>query len=120
MKWKAALFFITMLSWYLAAWAAPFSKADLSDTAFLTGLLLIIIAGIAVIIKTGFLSLVTEGFKIIGERMIRKSNAMERADSQMKSDYKVQTFKASAAAFITQISFIAGIGSLIVSVINIF
>jgi hypothetical protein len=120
MKWKVSLFFLTILGWYLATLAVPFTKASLSNAAFLIGLFLLLIASIAIIFKTGFLTPVTEGFRIIGERMIRKSRAMERADKQIKNDNTIQSFKTNlAAVFITQSTLIVGAGSILISVVSI-
>ncbi|QXE01511.1 DUF3899 domain-containing protein [Terribacillus sp. DMT04] len=119
MKWKVSLFFLTILGWYVATLAVPFTKASLSNAAFLIGLFLLLIASIAIIFKTGFLTPVTEGFRIIGERVIRKSRAMERADKQIKNDYTIQSFKTNLGAFITQSTFIVGVGSILISVISI-
>ncbi|MFP7170891.1 DUF3899 domain-containing protein [Terribacillus sp. 7520-G] len=120
MKWKVSLFFLTMLAWYSVTMAASFSLADVSNTAFLIGLLLTIIAAIARILNTGFLTPMIQGFQMIGQRMIRKSRSAERADSQMKNDPDIQTFKSSLASFIMQSTFIIGISSILTSVVGIF
>ncbi|WP_366248142.1 DUF3899 domain-containing protein [Terribacillus aidingensis] len=120
MKWKVSLFFLTLLGWYIATVAAPFSLADVSNIAFLIGLILIIIAAIALILHTGFLTPLIQGFKIIGERMVRKSRSAEQADSQIKNDPNMQSFKANLAAHITQSTFIVGTSSILTSVIIIF
>ncbi|SEN50898.1 protein of unknown function [Terribacillus saccharophilus] len=120
MKWKVSLFFLTILGWYIATFAVPFSLTDLSNIAFLIGLILIIIAAIALILHTGFLTPLIQGFKIIGERMIRKSRSAEQADSQIKNDHNMQAFKANLATSITQSTFIVGAGSILTSVIGIF
>jgi hypothetical protein len=119
MKWKVSLFLLTLFGWYVATLAVPFTKASLSNAAFLIGLCLLLIASIAIIFKTGFLTPVTEGFRIIGDRMIRKSRAMERADKQIKNDYTIQSFKTNLAAFIMQSTFIVGAGSILISVVII-
>ncbi|MFS0559403.1 DUF3899 domain-containing protein [Terribacillus sp. 179-K 1B1 HS] len=119
MKWKVSLFFLTILGWYIATFAAPFSLADVSNIAFLIGLILIIIAAIALILHTGFLTPLIQGFKIIGERMVRKSRSAERADSQIKDDPNMKAFKANLADRITQSTFIVGASSIVTSVIII-
>ncbi|SDC38278.1 protein of unknown function [Terribacillus halophilus] len=120
MKWKVSLFFITILGWYIATFVAPFSLADVSNIAFLIGLILIIIAAIALILHTGFLTPLIQGFQIIGERVVRKSRSAERADSQIKDDPNMKAFKANLAARITQSTFIVGSSSILTSVIIIF
>lgn len=120
MKWKVSLFFLTIGGWYIATFAVPFSLTDLSNIAFLIGLILIIIAALALILHTGFLTPLIQGFKIIGERMIRKSRSAEQADSQIKNDHNMQAFKANLATSITQSTFIVGAGSILTSVIGIF
>ncbi|WP_176465640.1 DUF3899 domain-containing protein [Virgibacillus sp. 7505] len=119
MKWKVSLFFLTLLGWYIATVTAPFSLADVSNIAFLIGLILIIIAAIALILHTGFLTPLIQGFQIIGERMVRKSRSAEQADSQMRNDPNMRTFKANLAARITQSTFIVGTSSILTSVIII-
>ena len=120
MKWKVSLFFLTLLGWYIATVAAPFSLADVSNIAFLIGLILIIIAAIVLILHTGFLTPLIQGFQIIGERMVRKSRSAERADSEMRIDPNMQSFKANLAARIMQSTFIVGTSSILTSVIIIF
>ncbi|MFB1097405.1 DUF3899 domain-containing protein [Terribacillus sp. JSM ZJ617] len=117
MKWKVSLFFLTILGWYIATVAATFSLADVSNIAFLIGLILIIIAAIALILHTGFLTPLIQGFQLIGERMVRKSRSAEEADSQLRNDPNMKAFKASLAARITQSTFIVGTSSILTSVI---
>ena len=89
--------------WWVAAIGLKLgSRADLADSAFLIGLCLLILGVSAMIMKTGFLSPIVEGFKIIGERMIRRSRSMERADDLIQKDHDFQAFKSNLSTRITQ------------------
>lgn len=116
MKWKMGLVMMTVSGWVAAIGLKLGSRADLADSAFLIGLCLLILGVSAMILKTGFLSPIVEGFKIIGERMIRRSRSMERADDLIQKDHDFQAFKSTLSTRITQGTFIMGACSILISV----
>ncbi|MDR4934932.1 DUF3899 domain-containing protein [Rossellomorea marisflavi] len=119
MKWNVGLMLLTMTGWSVAMLVYPESKMDLTDSSFLVGLSLLIVAVSCMILKSGFLTPVSEGFKIIGERMIRKSRAMGRADELIKKDHEYQAFKSKISSRITQGTFTMGICSILFSLAGI-
>ncbi|MBV6684712.1 DUF3899 domain-containing protein [Bacillus sp. JRC01] len=116
MKWKMGLAMVTVSGWVAAIGLKLGSKADLADAAFLIGLCLLILGVSSLIMKTGFLTPVAEGFKTIGEWMIRRSRSMERTDDLIKRDHDFQAFKSNLFTRITQSTFIMGACSILIAI----
>ncbi|MGX1262266.1 hypothetical protein RKD55_000070 [Rossellomorea marisflavi] len=115
MRWNVGLMMLTMTGWSVAMLVYPESKMNLTDSSFLVGLSLLVVAVSFMILKSGFLTPVSDGFKIIGERMIRKSRAMGRADELIKKDHEYQAFKKNISSRITQGTFTMGTCSILFS-----
>lgn len=115
MKWNVGLMMLTMMGWSVAILMYPELKMNLTDSSFLVGLFLLVVAVSSMILKSGFLAPVSDGFKIIGERMIRKSRAMGRADELVQKDHEYQAFKAKIHSRITQGAFTMGTCSILFS-----
>ncbi len=89
------------------------------NSTFLVGIIALMAAAIMNIWKTGFLTLLTDGFKLIGNTIIPKTRSAERADNLMKNDHSLNQWKHDVAKWISYICTNFAIISLTVSLVSL-
>ncbi|MEN8700470.1 DUF3899 domain-containing protein [Bacillus infantis] len=119
MKWKITGFLLITCIWLSIRVMGILPLLDWINLSFIAGIAGLSAAVIITIFKTGFLSLFFRGFRTIGTSMFPRSNAMERTDSMVSSDYKWQEFKAGATSVLLSSFLIAGLSSMAVSLIGL-
>ncbi|MGD6844070.1 DUF3899 domain-containing protein [Bacillus infantis] len=119
MKWKITGFLLITCIWLSIRVMGILPLLDWINLSFIAGIAGLSAAVIITIFKTGFLSLFFSGFRTIGTSLFPRSNAMERTDSMVSSDYKWQEFKAGATSVLLSSFLIAGISSMAVSLIGL-
>ncbi|WP_028782130.1 DUF3899 domain-containing protein [Thalassobacillus devorans] len=116
--WKFYLFIIVAGVWAGVGRLGSLSLLEWSDLSFMTGIICILITAVFFILKSGFLTSFFSGFKLVSEKMIRKSRAMERTDRM--TEQEIKEFKNTAFMVISQVSMIIGIASLTMTVFGLF
>lgn len=116
---KFSVFFLLILIWVAIKAADFLTLIDWINYSFLVGILGLMVAACFVIIKTGFLSLFMNGFRIIGSYMTPKARAMEQVDEMIKEDENFQEFKKNITSKLAILSFQIGISSILISIIGL-
>jgi hypothetical protein len=120
MKWKITGFLLIACIWTGIRVTGILPLLDLINLSFIAGIAGLSAAVIITIFKTGFLSLFFSGFRTIGTAMFPRSNAMDRTDSMISSDYKWQEFKAGATSVLLYAFLVAGLSSMAVSLVGLY
>ncbi|AQQ54592.1 DUF3899 domain-containing protein [Planococcus lenghuensis] len=95
MKKVSFLYLFFVLVWAGIVIRLQWSALEVINGAFMVGLITAIIAASIKIMQSGFLELFLDGFQRLGQAVTGRSNAMERADEQLKQDASLQEFKRS-------------------------
>lgn len=116
--WKVYLFIMVALAWAGMGVFGFLSLLEWSNFSFMIGIICILITAVSSILKSGFLTPFFSGFKLVSERMLRKSRTMERTDRMTEEELK--EFRNKAYLVISQVSLVIGIASLTMTVIGLF
>ncbi|TYS52232.1 DUF3899 domain-containing protein [Bacillus infantis] len=119
MKWKITGFLLIACIWISIRVTGILPLLDWINLSFIAGIAGLSAAVIIIIFKTGFLSLFFSGFRAIGTGLFPRSNAMERTDSMVSSDYNWQEFKAGATSVMLNAFLVAGLSSMAVSLVGL-
>ncbi|WP_153462957.1 MULTISPECIES: DUF3899 domain-containing protein [Sediminibacillus] len=120
MKRKLLIFLVSIVAWIGVKYLLSYSLLKWVNLSFSVGILLMILAAVTFILQTGFFSPLFKGFRLIGESISNKSNAMERTDSYLAQDSELQNFKQKTIQLTGYLSFLTGGGSLLASLMGLF
>lgn len=119
MKRTSLLVVFFTACWYLLLFMMDWQIVETINLTFMASLIAFIIFACIHILRTGFLHIFIDGFRKIGNALSSKSNAMQRADAQLKSDENLQGFKNRINKWIYDVTFSFSVASLIVSLVGL-
>ena len=113
-----------LYAFFILLWvcALPFLQWSVTETiniTFMVGLMALVIAAFIKILQSGFFVLFLDGFKKMGSSLSSNSNAMNRAEQQLKNDISLQKFKQQVGKWLFQSITACAIVSLSLSVVNL-
>lgn len=117
-KW-VILFFLFFGCWTIIAVSGTISILEWINLSFMVGICGLVAAAILHIISSGFFSMFINGFRLIGQIIMPKSNAQKQADEIVAEDIEFQEFKSKLFQELVRFTLSIGSSSIIVSFIGL-